>query len=97
MPFKYPAFVEPHGNEYLVRFHDLPDIFASGSDEEEAIFNATEALTGFLMDCIDAGQGIPYPTQDIEGAVCIAPNAIVQSVLRMRLGPGMPAYGRKQT
>lgn len=88
MSFKYPAFLEQYGNEYLVRFHDLPETFASGSDEEEAVFNATEALTGALMEYIDYGRDIPHPTPDIEGALYIAPSFGVQSALRLRFGAG---------
>lgn len=88
MLFKYPAFMEQYGDEYLVRFHDLPETFASGPDEEEAIFNATEALTSALMEYIDYGQDIPHPTPDIEGAVYIAPSYGVQSAMRLRFGSG---------
>lgn len=96
MTFSYPAFIEVYGGEYLVRFHDFPEIFASGSDEGEAIFNATESLAESLMGYIDAGQRIPYPTANIEGAIFIAPNAVVQSILQMCFGSGSVAHKAKR-
>lgn len=97
MLIKYPAFVEPCGDEYLVRFHDLPETFASGSDKDEAIFNATEALTNALMGYIDYGMDFPQPTPDIEGATYIAPGYGVQSVMRLRFGARSTSHKAKSS
>lgn len=86
MIFRYPAFVETDGDEIVVRFHDFPEIFCTGTDEEEALFNATEALTRVLVGHIDLGWDVPYPTSDIHGAHYIAPIAIVQSSLNRCFG-----------
>ena len=64
-----------------MRFHDLPDTFSGGSDKEEAIFNAAEALSGMLAWRIDNDQPVPDPTHGLAGAVYISPNANVQAAL----------------
>ena len=81
MAFRYPAFIETDGDEIVIRFHDLPEIFCSGLDVEEAIFNATEALSDRLTRGIDRGHEVPLPAPNIDGAMHIVPNAVVQSVL----------------
>lgn len=81
MAFRYPAFIEKNSDETTVRFHDFPEIFCTGLDVEEAIFNATEALSDALARSIDHGYEIPLPAMNIDGAMHIIPNAIVQSML----------------
>jgi antitoxin HicB len=49
MDIRYPATVErqPDGS-YFVQFVDLEDTFTEGQTEEEALFNAAEALSAML-------------------------------------------------
>ena len=82
MAIRYPAFIDIADDKVLVRFHDFPEIFCAGSDEEEALFHATEALTTMLTRSMDHDQDIPRPTRNVEGAIWIIPNVIVQSALR---------------
>jgi antitoxin HicB len=47
MDIRYPAKIEsqePSG--YLVNFVDLEDTFTEGATKEEALFNASEVLSG---------------------------------------------------
>ena len=47
------------GGIFLVEFPDLPNAFTSGHTEDEALFNAAEALNGVLES--DISHGYPLP------------------------------------
>jgi antitoxin HicB len=76
MDFRYPATVEAQKDgTYLVQFVDLPDAFTEGQTKEEALSNASEVLSAMLVWRLDAAKDIPAPSQEIKGALYIAPDA----------------------
>ncbi|UTA52956.1 type II toxin-antitoxin system HicB family antitoxin [Lysobacter soli] len=60
----YPIAIE-HGDEthaFGVVVPDLPGCFSAGDTLEEAIVNATEAISLWLEDALDLTQAIPAPS-----------------------------------
>ena len=55
---------------------------------EECLFNASEVLTGMLDFYLDTGVEIPKPTQGIDDAYYVAPDAKTQAAVLVRLSRG---------
>jgi antitoxin HicB len=89
MDVRYPAIFDPQPEGgFTVRFVDLPGAITEGDTEEEALFNAAEALTGMLDFFIEEGRAIPAPSQEVSGAHYIAPDSKTQSALLIRQARG---------
>ena len=79
MDIRYPAKIEKQADgKYFVQFVDFDDIFTEGDSEEEAQFNAVEALSGMLAWKLDNEVSIPPPSKNIKRAVYIAPDSKTQ-------------------
>ena len=84
MKIWYPCNIEKDRDEkYLVTFPDFPETFTEGETEEEALFNASEALTLTLEGRAEENMLIPFPSQ-IETATMIYPSSRVQAALLVR-------------
>ena len=89
MEINYLARITPQdGGSFLVEFVDLPDAFTEGQTMEEALFNAAEVLSAMVGWHLDQGSDIPAPSQNVEGARYIAPDAKTQAVLLLRHARG---------
>jgi antitoxin HicB len=89
MEILYPARFEPQvGGGFSVRFVDIPGAVTEGDTEEEALFNAAEALTGMLYVMMRDGDAIPPPSQNVPDARYVAPDAKTQAALLVRLARG---------
>ena len=89
MEIRYPATVElQRDGSYFVQFIDLTDTFTEGQTEEEALFNAAEALSAMLAWRLDEAKDIPAPTLKIKGAHYVAPDAKTQAAMLLRLARG---------
>lgn len=85
MEIRYPAILEPQEpSGFLVRFPDMEDTFTEGETEEEALFNASEVLTGMLGYRLDHDQPIPEPSREVPGGHLVAPDAKTQAALLVR-------------
>lgn len=80
----FPAIFTPEESGYSVQFVDIPGAITEGETIEECMFNAREALSGIIESDMDHGHEIPRPTENVEGAYYIAPEAKVQSALLVR-------------
>ncbi|HUF03213.1 MAG TPA: type II toxin-antitoxin system HicB family antitoxin [Aridibacter sp.] len=90
----YAAMIsKQRGGGFLVEFPDLPGCLTEGATIEEALEEASEAMTGWLYAAIKAGEDLPasgnYPggsyhliTPEIDVAVPLA-------IIRARLANGM--------
>lgn len=69
--YVFPALFEYEGDDINVSFPDLPGCLTFGKSEEEAIFNAKEALEGYLYVLESDNDEIPEPSKvkDIERSV----------------------------
>ena len=65
MKITYPAIIKYSSKEkvFNVEFPDLPGCFTFGENQEEAISNAQEALTGYLESIDSRKLSIPEPSK----------------------------------
>jgi antitoxin HicB len=78
----YPAIFTPEETGgFSVQFVDMEEAFTEGETMEEAMFYAADVLTLTLGGRMEEGMPIPPPSQNVEGAVYIAPDAKTQAVL----------------
>jgi antitoxin HicB len=90
MNILYPAKIthDQKDGRYTVEFVDFPEAITEGVTLEEAIFNASEALTLTLEGRLDEGIDIPKPSAKKRGTHLIAPSARVQAALLVKLSRG---------
>jgi antitoxin HicB len=89
MEIRYPAMFEPQPEGgFCVQFVDLSGAITEGRSMEEAVFNAAEALTGVLDVMLGQSHDIPPPSQNVPGAVYVAPDAKTQAALLIRRARG---------
>ena len=63
MRFTYPARLQRCGyNEIVVSFRDLPECLTSGSDENEALLEARDALEEAVAGRIRRNEDLPSPS-----------------------------------
>jgi predicted RNase H-like HicB family nuclease len=69
------ASIVADGNNFLVIFRDLSNVFTCGTTREEAIFNAVEALDGVLLEMVGEDLEIPLPSnrKPNEKAISVSP------------------------
>ena len=89
MDVRYPATIESQKDgTFFVQFIDLPDTFSEGHTQEEALFNASEALSAMLAWRLDEARDVPAPSRKVRGAHYIAPDAKTQAAMLLRLARG---------
>ena len=89
MDIRYPATIESQKDgTFFVQFIDLPDTFSKGHTKEEALFNASEALSAMLAWRLDEARDVPAPSRKVRGAHYIAPDAKTQAAMLLRLARG---------
>ena len=68
MRFLYFAHLWRAGpDEVVVSFRDLPECLTGGEDEEEALFEAQDALEEAIAGRIDDAESIPVPSPALPG------------------------------
>ena len=84
MKIWYPCKIQKDSDEkFLVIFPDFSETFTEGDTEEEALFNASEALTLTLEGRAEEGVSIPLPPQT-ESDTMVYPSSRVQAALLVR-------------
>lgn len=84
MKIWYPCTIEKDKEgKYFVTFPDFPEALTEGETEEEALFNASEALTLTLEGRAEENMSIPFPPQE-EMASMVYPSSRVQAALLIR-------------
>jgi len=87
MEIRYPAVLEPEaGGDCFMRFVNVEGAMTDDETLDEALFNASETLSGILGWMLDENQPIPEPSPATasEGLVLIAPDARTQAALLTR-------------
>ena len=95
----YAAYVEPDGDNFIVTFRDLSNVFSCGESREETIFNAQEALDGVLLEMAAEDLDIPFPSkvQENEEAIPVSPEVAAPVMLhQLRLDSGQTIAGVAQ-
>ncbi len=86
---RYPAVLEPEeSGGFFVRFVDVEGAMTDGETLDEALFNASGALSGILGWMLDENQPIPDPSPAGDGRVLVAPDAQTQAALLIRRARG---------
>lgn len=89
MNIAYPAkLTSQKGGKVLVEFVDLPDTFTEGESTEEALFNASEVLSGMLELRLEDGDKIPAPSKARKGWHMVSPDAKIQAVMLLKVARG---------
>lgn len=89
MEIRYPAVLEPEeSGGFFVRFIDVEGAMTDGETLDEALFNASEALSGILGWMLDDNRPIPEPSPAGEGMYLIAPDARTQAAMLIRRARG---------
>lgn len=60
--FDYPVILTPDDDTLLVTFLDIPEALTFGINEEDAMFNAIDALETALSFYVDARKQLPEPS-----------------------------------
>lgn len=74
--FDYPVTLTPDEGSVLVTFVDVPEAITSGSDEEEALSMASDALGAGLSFYVDARQPLPAASQPTAEQKTVRPCAL---------------------
>ncbi|MDR0842325.1 MAG: type II toxin-antitoxin system HicB family antitoxin [Acidobacteriota bacterium] len=88
MNISYPFKFTPEAEGYLVECLDIPEAFTEGDSVEECLFNASEVLSLVLDVKLEKGEEIPVPTQGLQDAYYVAPDAKTQAAVLVRLSRG---------
>ena len=80
----YGATLSHEDDGIVVTFRDLDNVFTYGETEEEAVFNAQDALDGVLESMAAHDQEIPLPSRIKEGEVGIAVSPEVAAPVLLR-------------
>ena len=84
MKIWYPCEIQKDSDEkFLVTFPNFPETLTEGDTEEEALFNASEALTLTLEGWAEEGTEIPFPPQ-VETGHMVYPSSRSQAALLIR-------------
>ena len=108
--FDYPVTLTRDDDTVLVTFTDVPEAITFGTDEDEALLNAVDALETGLSFYVDARKQLPAVSQPAAGQKTVRPSALAcaklgvyeamteqgikKSELARRLGWHMPQVDR---
>jgi antitoxin HicB len=85
MKIEYPCTIvhdEPTG--FFVQFIDIEEAITGGDTLEEALFNASEVLTGILSYRLDNKIDVPLPSDLQPGQYAVAPDTATQTAMLIR-------------
>jgi len=85
MKIEYPCTITPdEPSGFLVQFVDIDEAFTGGATLEEALFNASEALTGILSHRLDNKIDVPLPSAIQPDQYVVAPDSATQTAMLIR-------------
>jgi antitoxin HicB len=74
--YSFPARLEPdEDGRLVVHFPDLPEALTDGTDEAEALAEASDCLAEALAGRINRGEEIPMPSRLRHGQYLVSPDA----------------------
>ena len=74
--FDYPVTLTPDGGTVLVTFADVPEAITFGTDEDEALLQAIDALETGLSFYVDARKPLPTVSVAALGQKTVRPSAL---------------------
>ena len=76
MTFDYPVTLTPDDGTVLVTFVDVPEAITFGTDEDEALLNAIDALETGLSFYVDSRKPLPVASQPTVDQKTVRPSAL---------------------
>ncbi len=74
--FDYPVTLTSDGDSVLVTFSDVPEALTFGTDEDEALLQAVDALETALSFFVEARKPLPVPSKPKRGQRTVRPSAL---------------------
>lgn len=75
---------------YYARIPDFPTLFTGGETPDEAIRNASEAITLMIEEYQDRGQPVPQPLKEFSGRFNVRlPKTLHRELVRRAKGQGV--------
>ncbi len=74
--FDYPVTLTPDDGTVLVTFADVPEAITFGTDEDEALLNAVDALETALSFYVEARKPLPAASRPAPGQKTVQPSAL---------------------
>lgn len=74
--FDYPVILTPDGATVLVTFPDVPEAITFGTDEDEALLQAVDALESALAFYVADRKPLPVPSKARRGQKTVRPSAL---------------------
>lgn len=74
--FNYPVTLTLDDGNVLVTFADVPEAITFGTDEQEALVQAIDALETGLSFYMDTRQPLPVPSKAKRGQKTVSPSAL---------------------
>jgi antitoxin HicB len=68
----YPVEIRPDGDQFLVRFPDVPEAISFGETESDAFARAVDALETALVAYVEAKRPLPSPSGNRGPAVSVS-------------------------
>lgn len=96
MKLVYPAILRPFSDEtggFVVEFPDLPGCVTEGKDLREAIEMGTDVASGWILEELEEGNGIPAPSKYKE--IKVKDNEMV-NLMVLDMDSYEEKYGEKQ-
>lgn len=93
--FDYPVTLTPDNGSVLVTFADVPEAITFGTDREEALQKAVEALETGLSFYVDARKPLPEPSKPAPQQITVRPCAL--ECAKLGVYKAMTEQGIKKT
>ena len=74
--FDYPVVLTPDENTVLVTFPDVPEAITFGTNSDEVLLQAVDALETALSFYVDARKPLPLPCKARRGQRTVRPSAL---------------------
>ena len=74
--FDYPVTLTPDGDTVMATFADVPEAITFGTDEDEALLNAVDALETALSFYVEARKPLPAASRPAPGQKTVQPSAL---------------------
>lgn len=93
--FNYPVSLTPDTNGILVTFKDIPEAITFGTNQDEALIHAIDALETALSFYVDKRKPLPKPSKPLKGQHTITPTAL--ECAKLGLYQSMIEQGMRKT
>lgn len=79
----YPLQITQDGEQFLVRFPDVPEAITFGETSDEAVARARDALESALVTYVETGRRLPEPSASVADAGAVGVSALAEAKLTL--------------